>query len=73
MLWNIKAAENLISGDVVEFVNDRDGKLTCKKALELASISAIAARDIAEGEVLTFDTNGDTKDLMTPQKVTSRP
>ena len=49
MLWNIKAAENLISGDFVEFVNDRDGKLTCKKALELATISAIAARDIARG------------------------
>ena len=72
MLWNIKAAENLISGDFVEFVNDRDGKLTCKKALELATISAIAARDIAEGEMLTFDTNGDTKDLTTPQKATLR-
>ena len=50
MLWDIKAAENLISGDFVEFVNDHDGKkLTCKKALELATISAIAARDIAKG------------------------
>ena len=68
MLWNIKAAENLVSGDFVEFITDRDGKLSCKKALELASISAIAARDIAEGEMLTFDTNGDTKDLTTPQR-----
>jgi len=68
MLWNIKAAENLISGDFVEFVTDRDGKLICKKALELATISAIAARDIAEGEMLRFDTNGDTEDLTTPQK-----
>ena len=68
MLWNIKAAENLISGDFVEFITDRDGKLSCKKALELASISAIA-----EGEMLNFDTNGDTKDLTTPQKATSRP
>ena len=68
MLWNIKAAENLVSGDFVEFITDRDGKLSCKKALELKSISAIAARDIAEGEVLSFDTNGDTKDLTTPQK-----
>ena len=73
MLWNIKAAENLVSGDFVEFITDRDGKLSSKKALELASISAIAARDIAEGEMLTFDTNGDTRDLTTPQKVTSRP
>jgi hypothetical protein len=71
MLWNIQAAENLISGDFVEFVNDRDGKLSCKKALELATIGAIAARDIAKGEMLTFDTNGDTKDLTTPQKATS--
>jgi len=68
MLWNIKAAENLISGDFVEFIKDRDGELSCKKALELSSISAIAARDIGEGEILTFDTNGDTKDLTTPQK-----
>ena len=73
MLWNIKAAENLVSGDFVEFITDRDGKLSCKRALELARISAIAARDIAEGEVLSFDTNGDTKDLKTPQKTTSLP
>jgi len=73
MLWNIKAVENLVSGDSVEFITDRDGKLSCKKALELKSISAIAARDIAEGEVLSFDTNGDTKDLKTPQKTTSLP
>jgi hypothetical protein len=73
MLWNIKATENLISGDFVEFITDREGKLSCKKALELASISAIAARDIAEGEMLSFDTNGDTQDLTTPQKITSRP
>jgi hypothetical protein len=73
MLWNIKAAENLVAGDVIEFITDRDGKLSCKQALELASISAIAARDIAEGEMLIFDTNSDTKDLTTPQKATSRP
>jgi hypothetical protein len=68
MLWNIKAAENLVSGDFVEFIKDQDGELSCKKDLELASISAIAARDIGEGEMLIFDTNGDTKDLTTPQK-----
>ena len=73
MLWNIKAAENLVAGDFIEFITDRDGKIICKKALELASISAIAARDSAEGEMLIFDTNSDTKDLTTPQKVTSRP
>ena len=71
MLWNIKAAENLISGDFVEFIKDQDGKLSCKKTLQLASISAIAARDIGEGEILSFDTNGDTKDLTTPQKQSS--
>ena len=63
MLWNIKAAENLISGDFVEFIKDGDGNVSCTKALELSSISAIAARDIAADEMLTFDTNGDTKDL----------
>ena len=68
MFWNIKAAENLISGDFVEFIKGRDGELSCKKALELSSISAIAARDIGESEMLTFDTNGDGKDLTTPQK-----
>jgi SET domain-containing protein len=70
MLWNIKV-ENLISGDFVEFIKDGDGNLSCKKALELGSITAVAARDIAEGELLTFDMNGDTKDLTTPQKATS--
>ena len=71
MLSNIQAAENLISGDFVEFIKDGDGNLSCKKALELGSITAVAARDIAEGEMLRFDTNGDTGDLRTPQKVTS--
>ena len=70
MLWNIKAAENLIS-DFVEFIKDGDGNLSCKKALELGSITAVAVRDIAESEILTFYTNGDTKDLTTPQKATS--
>jgi len=68
MLSNIQAGENLISGDFVEFIKDGEGKLSCKKALELGSIRAIVARDIAEGEMLSFDTNGDTKDLTTPQK-----
>lgn len=67
MLSNIQAAENLISGDFVEFIKDGEGKLSCKKALELGSIRAIVARDIAEGEMLSFDTNGDTKDLTKPQ------
>jgi hypothetical protein len=38
MLWTIKAAENLIAGDFIEFITDRDGELSCKKASELASI-----------------------------------
>ena len=67
-----KSCRNLISGDFVEFIKDEEDKLSCKKALELESISAIAARNIAEGEMLTFDTNGDTEDLTTPQKATSR-
>ena len=71
MLSNIEAAENLISGDFVEFIKDGEGKLSCKKALDLESIRAIVARDIAEGEMLSFDTNGDTKDLTTPQKQSS--
>ena len=68
MLSNIQAAENLISGDFVEFIKDGEGKLRCKKALELESIRAIVSRDITEGEMLSFDTNGDTEDLTTPQK-----
>jgi hypothetical protein len=68
MLWKIKAAENMVSGDFVEFTNDQNGKLSCKKTLELASIRATAARDIGKGEMLIFDTNGGTKDLTTPQK-----
>jgi hypothetical protein len=71
MLSNIEAAENLISGDCVEFIKDGQGKLSCKKALELESIRAIVARDIGEGEMLSFDANGDTKDLTTPQSQSS--
>ena len=64
MRWNIKASENFISGDFVEFAADPDGKLRCKKALELMAIKAVAARNIAEGEMLTFATDNDTHDLM---------
>ena len=44
MVWNIQAAEDLISGDFVEFIKDGEGKLSCKKALELESIRAIGER-----------------------------
>jgi len=66
MQWNIKASENFISGDFVEFSADRDGKLRCKKALELMAIKAVAARDIAEGETLSFAADDDTQDLSNP-------
>ena len=63
MRWNIKASENFNSGDFVEFTAEPDGKLGCKKALELTAIEAVAARDIAEGEMLTFAADDDTQDL----------
>jgi hypothetical protein len=64
MLWEIKAAEDLKTGDFVEFVTDQDGsKLSCKKALKPESITAMAARDVVKSEMLTFDTDNDTKDL----------
>lgn len=72
MRWNIKASENFISGDFVEFKANPDGKLSCKKALELMSIKAVAARDIAEGELLTFATDSDTNDLVRPPLEVSR-
>ena len=72
MLWNIKASESLITGEFVEFTADQDGKLSCKKAINLTSINAIAARDIAAGEMLIFVTNDDTKDLMSLQQAISR-
>jgi hypothetical protein len=63
MLWEIKAAEDLKTGDFVELVTDQHGKLSCKKALKPELITAMAARDIVAGEMLTFDTDDDTKDL----------
>ncbi len=66
MRWNIKASEHLTSGDFVEFKADQDGTLRCKRALELTSIKAVAVRDIAEGEMLTFAQDHDTHDLMRP-------
>ena len=63
MLWEIKAAEDLKTGDPVEFVTDQDGKLSCKTALKPGSIAAMAARDIVAGEMLAFNTDHDTKDL----------
>ncbi len=64
MLWNVKAVEDLTSGDFVEFMPDVHGKLCCKKASKLHSISAMAARDILKDETLTFDTRNDTRDLV---------
>jgi hypothetical protein len=63
MLWGIKAAEDLKTGDPAEFVTDQDSKLSCKKALKPESMTAMAARDIVAGEMLMFDTDHDTKDL----------
>ncbi len=63
MVWRVKAVDDLMSGDFVEFVPDEDGKLSCKKALKLESLSAVAARNIIKGETLTFDTTDDTRDL----------
>jgi hypothetical protein len=44
-------------------VTDQDGKLSCKKALKPELITAMAARNVVAGEMLTFDTDHDTKDL----------
>jgi hypothetical protein len=63
MLWEIKATEDLKTGDFVELITDQDGKLSCKKALKPELITAMAARNVVKGEMLTFDTNHDTKDL----------
>jgi hypothetical protein len=74
MLWEIEAVENLKSGDFVEFVGDlKSGNLCCKKAVKPESIAAIAARNIVRGEVLTYDTEGDNKDLVRLQDPLSRP
>ena len=44
-----------------KFCRIRDGKLSCK-CLEPESITAVAARDIVEDEMLTFDTENDSKE-----------
>ena len=63
MLWKIKAIEDLSAGDFVEFITDAHGKLSCKKAVKPESITAMAARDIVQSEMVNFDTERDTKDL----------
>jgi len=63
MLWEIKAGEDLKTGDFVEFVTDQHGKLSCKKALKPELITAMAARNVVKDEMLIFDTDHDTKDL----------
>ena len=63
MLWKIKATEDLSFGDFVEFVTDINGKLSCKEAIKPESITAVTARNIVEGEMLSFDTERDTKDI----------
>lgn len=72
MLWKIKATEDLSSGVFVEFVTDINGKLSCKEAIEPESIIAMTARDIVEGEMLNFDTERDTKDLVRLREAFSR-
>ena len=63
MLWEIEAAEDLKTGDFVEFVTDQHGKLSCKKALKPELITAMAARNVVKDEMLIFDTDHNTKDL----------
>ena len=74
MLWEIEAAENLRSGDFVEFIGDvKTGNLCCRKALKAESIAAMAARNIAKAQVPTYDTAEDTKDLARHNDPASRP
>jgi predicted transcriptional regulator len=64
MLWEIHAAEDLKTGDFVEFIADLNGVLSCKKTAHPEAIAAMAARDITKGELLTYDTADDTQDLL---------
>lgn len=64
MLWEINAAEDLKAGDFVEFIADLNGDLCCKKTAQPDAIAAMAARDVTKGELLTYDTANDTKDLV---------
>ena len=64
MRWEINAAEDLSTGDFVEFIADLNGDLCCKKTAQPEAIAAMAAREIHKGEVLIYDTAGDTKDLV---------
>ena len=64
MLWTITAAEDLTFGDFVEFIADVDGKLSCKNASKPEAIKAVVTRDIVKSETLSFDTEGDTPDLV---------
>ena len=64
MLWNIKAAEDLVYGDFIEFTTDIDGTLTCRKAVKPESIAALAGRNIVKGEILVFDTADRSTDFV---------
>jgi hypothetical protein len=61
--WRVRAVEDLMSGDFIEFAPDEGGRLSCKKALKLEAITAIAARNILKGETVIFNTTDDTVDL----------
>jgi hypothetical protein len=64
MIWNIRAAEDLVYGDFIEFTTDIDGKLTCRKAVKPESIAALAGRNIVKSEMLVFDTAHRTTDFV---------
>jgi hypothetical protein len=62
MLVKVIAAEDIKVGAWVGVITGEDGKLYCRPSPK--SPHAMTARNIVKGEVLAFNTAGNTRDLL---------
>jgi hypothetical protein len=67
MVLHVIAIEDIqVRGSVCLLFNDSN-QISCRNATAFESPEAIARRDIAKGESVTFDTGRDTADLARPR------
>ncbi len=67
MILEVIALENIKGGESVSVLFN-DNQIHCRKRLPAEPPDAKAARNIVKGEIISFDTGRNTKDLLRPAK-----
>jgi hypothetical protein len=68
MVLETIASEDIQKGNFVSVLFSDSSQISCRTAFASEPPDAVAARDIAKGEVAVFDTGRDTDDLLRPSR-----